>query len=243
MNKILSVNLPMIKTAGSNEPIKIGDTFVVATKERADMVKVVEIKYNKIKYGTSNVNVINVYFANPQNKLYKIEYNLDKFIILYYKPADFGAALFEHINCNDICFYECAGDYYNGKKCTFMKWEFIANLDTDSFWRIGFGSWGLAGDSFVIENNSIKSTLIQIKEFDLINGHIQLSIEDIEKLKSAYGDKETAINALKSTVKINGFDEEKKSPTKLGSITMEIYDNDSVESLQERISDLFENFS
>lgn len=234
MNKILSVTLPMLKTTGSNDPIKLGDTFVVATKESVDMVKVVQIKYNKIKYGTSNVNVINVYFANPQNKLYKIEYNLDKFIIFYYKPTDFGTALFEYIDRDTIHFYANENDYYNGKVCHFMKWEFIANLDTDSFWRIGFGSWGLAGDSFVIENNSIKSTLIQINEFDLINGHIQLSVEDMKKLKSAYGDKETAINALKSTVKINGF-----GKTKIGSITMTIYDDDTLDSLKTRLSDIF----
>lgn len=234
MNKILSVNLPMLKTTGSNDPIKLGDTFVVATKESVDMVKVVQIKYNKIKYGTSNVSVINVYFANPQNKLYKIEYNLDKFIIFYYKPTDFGTALFEHIDCDAIHFYENENDYYNGEDCHFMKWEFIANLDTDSFWRIKFVFGSLAGDSFVIENNSIKSTFIQIKEFDLINGHIQLSVEDIKKLKSAYGDKETAINALKSTVKINGF-----GKTKIGSITLTIYDDDTLDSLKTRLSDMF----
>ena len=248
MRKILSVKIPMVRIFNDIEPIKLGDTFVVATKNQVDMVKVARVYYRtspSAGVGSTPTTTISILFVNPQGFQYKFIYWLGSNMKAYYTQSLRNEKEFSNIKNDDIRFYANIDDYYTGDSAVFDTYEFPANIETDSFYKMTFGICGrcLVGEGYVIRNNTIRDEGHTITEYDIINGIIDISVEDMINLRHTYSTKEDAANVLKSMVKINGFDEKKKEPQKLGSVTLFIYDDDDLDSLHERLDDLFENFS
>lgn len=233
MKEISSLNIRMLKVSGMESSLKVGDKFIIATSDGVNEVKVNSVEFNAQK------EIITAY--SPQGKKYLIEYNL------YYKVG-----ILQYERNNTICsvdfknlpsvyfkLYINEENYYNGKDSYFYDDDTEVYIVSNGFEMIYGSSKQVYVRGYCIKNNIIKENTYPISRFYVENGMICLSpCNKSYIIENMFVTKEDAAIKLRSMVKINTFDddiEEKKEPTKIWSLTIDIYDTDKMDDLVERL--------
>lgn len=240
MKGFSSVNIRMLKVAGMESSLKVDDKFILATREVVNEVKVDSVEFIASK------EIITAH--SPQGCKYLIEYNLYyKTGILIYDWCNTTRSIeFKNVPNTYFKLYTNLENYYNGKDSWFYDDDTNAYILSNGFDLIYDSSKQLYAHGYCIENNVIKENTYPISRLIVENGMIYLSQHDKSYIKeNMFITKDDAAAKLRTMVKINTFNDDlkkNKKPTKIGSLTIAIYDTDKIDDLKKRLETGFEEF-